>query len=123
MLVGMGTPPHARAFREETGVSFPLLLSRDKAAYRAMDLRRGGLSEVFAPSSVAKSFGRILGRGVGRAKGGNYPLRPPDQDWHQLGGAFVIAPGGKVVYEHRAADSGDNPPTGELVEALRQASE
>jgi hypothetical protein len=123
VLVGMGTPAHARAFRDETGVTFPLLLSRDKAAYRAMDLDRGSLAQVFAPGSVAKSFGRVAGLGVGRAKGGNYPLRAPEQDWHQLGGAFVVAPGGELVLEHRARHSGDNPDNHELARALRQAAE
>jgi peroxiredoxin len=121
VLVGMGRPEHARHFRAETGVDFPLLLSRDMAAYEAMDLERGSLAQVFSPGSVAKSLTRNLGIGVGRAKGGNLPLRAPQQDWHQLGGAFVIAPGGRVVYEHRAADPGDNPPTEELVGALEAA--
>ncbi len=123
-LVGMGTPAHARAFKEETDVEFPILLSRDKAAYRAMDLKRGSTREVFSPSTVLRGPLRALGAGgVGRARGGNLPVRPPQQDWHQFGGAFVIAPGGEVVYEHRSTEPGDTVPTDTLAEALGRASD
>src|SRR5256885_17120230 len=80
--IGMGTPAHARAFKDETGVTFPLLLSPDKAAYEAMDLRRGSNAEVFAPRALGASLRRIR----------NLPLRAPQQDWHQLGGTVVIRP-------------------------------
>jgi hypothetical protein len=104
----MGTPAHARAFKEETGVTFPVLVSRDKGAYEAMDLKRGSNRDVFAPRALASSLRRAR----------HLPLRAPDQDWHQLGGAFVVAPGGEVVFAHRAAHPADEPDVGALLRAL-----
>src|SRR3954449_10366971 len=108
----MGTPAHARSFKEETGVAFPILLSRDKAAYEAMDLERASTARVFAPGAALSSLRRIR----------HAPLRVPEQDWHQLGGTFVIAPGGEVAFEHRAGHPGDEPDVDEIVRALEDSS-
>jgi hypothetical protein len=121
VLVGMGTPAHAKAFKEETGIEFPILLSRDKSAYRAMELKRGSTREVFSPRQLSSSAMRALGIGAGRAKGGNLALRPAQQDWHQFGGAFVFAPGGELVFEQRARDPGDTVSVEDLERALIRA--
>jgi len=107
-LVGMGTPAHARKFKEETGVTFPMLLSPDKKAYEAMDLRRGSTGDVFSPRGIVTSLRRAR----------HQPLRPPEQDWHQLGGTFVIAPGGEVEVAHRADHPADEPDVDAVVRAL-----
>ena len=107
-LVGMGTPAHARAFKQETGVEFPVLLSRDKAAYEAMDLKRASTAEVFAPGALGSTLKRLR----------HLPLRAPEQDWHQLGGTFVIAPRGEVVFAHRATHPADEPDVDAVVRAL-----
>jgi len=122
VLVGMGTPAHARAFKEETGVEFPILLSRDKAAYQAMELKRGSTMEVFSPRSITTTPLRALGVGSGRAKGGNLPIRAPEQDWHQFGGTFVFAAGGELVFEQRARDPGDTVSVKDLEQALMRAT-
>jgi hypothetical protein len=107
-LVGMGTPAHARAFKEETGVTFPILLSRDKAAYEAMDLRRGTNRDVFSSAALRASLRRAR----------HLPLRAPEQDWHQLGGTFVVAPGGEIVFAYRAEHPADEPDVGAVLAAL-----
>jgi AhpC/TSA antioxidant enzyme len=112
VVVGLGTPGQAAAFKSETGTPFRLLASPDKAAYRAMDLERGSNADVLGL--------RALGS-VPRAVRGGGSWRWPKQDWHQLGGAFVIAPGGEIIWSHRASHSGDNPDHEALVAALRTA--
>jgi hypothetical protein len=107
-LVGMGTPAHAQAFKDETGVELPVLLSPDKKAYEAMDLKRGSTAQVFSPRGALKSLARAR----------HQPTRMPEQDWHQLGGTFVIAPGGKVVFAHRGAYPGDEPDVSAIAAAL-----
>jgi peroxiredoxin len=107
-LVGMGSPAHARAFKDETGVTFGVLLSPDKKAYAAMDLRRGSTADVFSPRAALSSLKRAR----------HQPLRPPEQDWHQLGGTFVIAPGGEVVLAHRGEFPGDEPDVEAVAAAL-----
>ena len=38
--IGLGDVDYAKAFREETGITFPLLIDAEKKAYRAAELRR-----------------------------------------------------------------------------------
>lgn len=121
-LVGMGTPVQARAFREQTGVDFPVLLSPDLQAYEAMDLPRGSLRQIFGLAAQRVARRRAKGGGLDRqALGGNRPKARPEQDWHQLGGAFVFAPGGRIVWSHRARHAGDDADHAMLAEALRRA--
>jgi peroxiredoxin len=123
-LLGMGTPVQARAFKEQTGVSFPLLLSPDMLAYQAMDLPRGGFLQIFGLAAQRVARRRAKGIGLERAAaGGNRPKQRPEQDWHQLGGAFVFAPGGRVVWGHRARHAGDDTDHNALAAALRDAEQ
>jgi len=107
-LVGMGSPAHARSFKDETGVEFPVLLSPDKSAYEAMDLGRASNRELLDPRAAGSTLRRLR----------HIPLRPPEQDWHQLGGTFVIAPGGEIVFAHRAEHPADEPDVDAVVRAL-----
>jgi peroxiredoxin len=121
-LLGMGTPVQAQAFRQQTGVRFPVLLSPDLRAYEAMNLPRGNLRQVFGLAAQRVARRRAKGVGLNRqAVGGNRPKARPEQDWHQLGGAFVFAPGGEVVWEHRARHAGDSPDHALFGDALRDA--
>lgn len=123
-LVGMGTPAQARAFKQQTGVRFPLLLSPDLRAYEAMNLPRGRLWQIFGPAAQRVARRRAKGVGLEReAVGGNRPKQRPEQDWHQLGGAFVFAAGGELVWSHRARHAGDGPDHRRLGEALRSADD
>jgi peroxiredoxin len=121
-LLGMGTPAQARAFKEQTGVGFALLLSANLRAYEAMNLRRGSLWEVFGLAAQRVARRRARGIGLTRAAaGGNRPKKRPEQDWHQLGGAFVFAAGGRLVWAHRSQHAGDDTSARTLAEELRRA--
>lgn len=119
VVIGMGTPSHAQHFREETGFTAGrLLLSRDRAAYEAFDLDRASTARVFAPGATVAG----LRRSVGLQRQGLAPVKRPKQDWHQLGGAFVIAPGGEVTWEHRSRHPGDLPDNETVLGGLRTAA-
>jgi peroxiredoxin len=122
-LVGMGTPEQARAFKQQTGVRFSMLLSPDMRAYEAMNLPRGSFRQIFGLAAQRVARRRAKGVGLDRsAEGGNRPKSRPEQDWHQLGGAFVFAPGGKLVWSHRARHAGDDPDHRLLAKALLDAA-
>jgi peroxiredoxin len=121
-LIGMGTPVQAVAFKQQTGVGFPVLLSPNLRAYEAMDLPRGSLRQIFGLAAQRVARRRAKGAGLEReAAGGNRPKQRPEQDWHQLGGAFVFAPGGEIVWSHRAKHAGDDADPHALGDALRRA--
>ncbi len=108
----MGWPAAAAAFREEQGIPFPLLVDQERKTYRALDIKRASLFNVAGP--------HLWGRAVGNILSGKRQSRPR-QDALQLGGAVVVAPGGRLIYEHRAVTSADNAPTSELLAAVDRA--
>lgn len=123
-LIGMGTPVQAAAFKQQTGVGFPVLISPDMRAYEAMDLPRGSLRQIFGLAAQRVARRRARGTGLERtAAGGNRPKQRPEQDWHQLGGAFVFAPGGEIVWSHRARHAGDDADPRTLGDELRRAEQ
>jgi peroxiredoxin len=65
-LVGMGVPIQARAFKEQTGVRFPVLLSPDLSAYEAMELPRGSLRQIFGLAAQRVARRRANGIGLDR---------------------------------------------------------
>lgn len=109
--IGMGLTAMAADFKEKQGIPFALLVDRRRETHRALELRRGNLLDVVGPKQVA--------RGVKAFFTGSSQGRPaPKQDVLQLGGALVVAPGGKVLYRHVAIGSEDNAPVDDLLEAL-----
>ncbi|MDQ3958029.1 MAG: AhpC/TSA family protein [Actinomycetota bacterium] len=109
--VGMGLTAMAADFKEKQDIPFPLLVDRRRETHRAFELKRGNLFDVAGPKQVARSVKSFLT--------GNTQGRPaPKQDVLQLGGAMVVAPGGRVLYSHRASGSEDNAPVDELLDAL-----
>lgn len=111
VVIGSGTPNFVAGFREETRYSGPLYCDPALASYRAARLRRG-LLRTLNPLSLAFAA-RAVARGSfqGRTQG----------DATQQGGALVILPPGRVIYEHVSDVAGDNAPAAELTSALEAA--
>jgi peroxiredoxin len=106
--VGNGTPDEGRAFRDERHLSFPILVDPRMRAYRAAGMRRGVAAAVNL---------RTIANAVRAAKTGEHQGRTQGDPW-QLGGAFVILPGGSVVYEQRSDAAGDHADPEEMLRAL-----
>lgn len=112
VAVGMGSPAMAAHFRDESDIPFRLLVDRTKETYRALELVRGSPWQIYGPPVWIPSLTNMLN---------GFGLRVAQQDWKQLGGAIVVAPGGEGVFVHRANSSRDNVPAQKLVNAIRKA--
>ena len=110
--VGLGDATYARAFREETGISFPLLIDADRVAYRAARLRNASLLHLLRRDNFAARK---------RAKEGGHRQHRLGQNPFQLGGSFVFGPGNVDRFAHVSATFGDNASTDELLAAVRGA--
>lgn len=108
VVVGNGAPHFARSFREDFDLDGPLLVDPDLVAYRAAGLRRGRV-ELLSPRLPGSAL-RALASGARQAGVQGDP-------W-QLGGVFVIRPGGELAYRHVSGDAGDHPPVEEILAAL-----
>jgi AhpC/TSA antioxidant enzyme len=96
--IGLGDRNYARIFREETGISFPLLIDEERKAYRAAELRSANLIHLLRNDN-ARSRKRARAAGHRQHKLGQNPF--------QLGGSFVFGPGDTVCFAHVSETFGD----------------
>ncbi|HEV8385897.1 MAG TPA: AhpC/TSA family protein [Candidatus Acidoferrales bacterium] len=107
--ISLGDGPYARIFREETGISFPLLVDAERQAYRAAGLRSGNLLHIFRGDNKAARK-RANAAGLRQYGLGKNPF--------QLGGSFVFGPGDVDRFAHLSETFGDNAPIAALLAAL-----
>lgn len=113
-VIGQGTPAHARAFQEDHGLDFRLLVDPDRKTYEAAGAKAASVTELLGPRVALKGLKAVVGERVVQGRTIGHPA--------QLGGVLVVAPGGEVVWSHLANDAGDNPPNDEVLAAARKAA-
>lgn len=113
VVIGQGTPMNAAAFRERFDLGLELLVDTDRRAYAAAGTKVATVSELLAPRMVARGLRRSLRSGVTQGSVQGHPA--------QLGGLMLVTPGGDVPWVHLSDDASDYPPSGEVLEAVREA--
>ena len=108
--IGLGDRNYARAFREETGIGFPLLIDEERRAYRAAGLRKASLLHLLRRDNATART---------RARNAGHRQHRLGQNPFQLGGSFVFAPGNIVRFAHVSETFGDTAAPGELLAAVR----
>jgi hypothetical protein len=107
--IGMGEAADARAFRDKSGIDFPLLIDERREAYRAVRLRSASVFHLLrADNATARRRASAAGHRQGRL--GAHPM--------QLGGSFVFGPGDVDRFAHWSETFGDNAPIADLLAAL-----
>lgn len=107
--VGLGDRAYARAFREESGITFPLLVDEKRQAYEALELKNANLLHIFRKDNAAARA---------RAKAGGHSQHKLGKNPFQLGGSFVFGPGDVDRFAHFSETFGDNAPIESLLTAL-----
>jgi hypothetical protein len=107
--VGLGDRRYAAAFRDETGITFPLLVDEDRRAYQVAGLRQASVVDLARP-------GNLLA-GLRAARAGHRQHRTGPNPF-QLGGSFVLGPGDVVRLAHLNATFADDAPMAALLGAL-----
>jgi dehydrogenase/reductase SDR family protein 12 len=107
-IVGNGARHFAAAFREDFDLDGPLLVDPELRAYRAAGLRRGRV-ELLSPRLPRNALRALLG--------GSRQQGVQGDPW-QLGGVFVIRPGGELVFRHASREAGDHPSVDDVLAAL-----
>ncbi len=113
MIIGNGAPNFAAAFREDFQLDCPLLVDPELRAYRAAGLRRGR-TELLSPRLPLNAF-RAL-------RSGSRQTGVQGDPW-QLGGVFVIQPGGELTYRYVSREAGDHAPVDEILSSLDEEAE
>jgi hypothetical protein len=107
--IGLGDMNYARLFREETGISFPLLVDSERTAYQAAELKSANLLHLLR-SENAQARGRAKRAGHRQHRLGKNPF--------QLGASFIFAPGNRDLFVHVSQTFGDNAVPAELLAVL-----
>jgi hypothetical protein len=115
VVVGQGTPRHARAFIDDHGLEgLTLLVDPDRKTYQAAGAKMGGVTDLFNPGVALRGLKAVAGERVVQGRTIGHPA--------QLGGVLVIARGGEITWSHLANDAGDKPPNSDVLEAAREAA-
>jgi peroxiredoxin len=100
VLVGLGTPDRAEAFKKQFSLTFPIICDPEKKLYQTYGLKRGSVAHMASPAFLLKGL-KTLSRG-------HTPGVPRD-DIKQLPGVFLIDTSGNIRYAHYSKDPSDNP--------------
>jgi len=98
-------------FRDETGITFPLLIDEARQAYRVAELKSANLLHLLRRDNAAARK---------RARGGGHHQHKLGQNPFQLGGSFVFGPGNVDRFAHISQTFGDHATVLALLEALPQ---
>ncbi len=111
VIIGNGSTSFIAGFRERSGYEGIIYTDPERAAYRALGLRRG-LRSTFSPGAVKNAF---------KAYRQGFRQTRTEGDALQQGGVFVVAPSGELFYSYRSRRPGDHPPIDAIVAAAGQA--
>lgn len=112
--IGLGDMHYARVFREETGITFPLLVDSERIAYKAAELKSGNLFHIFRREN-AEARARAKAGGFKQHRLGNNPF--------QLGATFILGPGNRDLFVHLNRTFGDDADPNALLRALTNRGE
>jgi hypothetical protein len=96
-------------FRDETGITFPLLIDEGRQAYRVAELKSANLLHLLRRENAAARR---------RARTNGHHQHKLGQNPFQLGGSFVFGPGNVDRFAHISQTFGDNAAIPALLEAL-----
>lgn len=107
-VVGNGSVKHAADFAQEEQIPFPLYTDPRRGSYQQAGLKR----------SIFATFNWTAVKNIWRARRGRFKQTMVRGDAWQQGGAFVFAPGNKVLFEQRSEAGGDHVDPRELIRAI-----
>jgi len=112
-VVTFETRAFARAYVQETGVRWPVLVDETRSLYRAYGMLRGRAWDIWGPRTWW-AYAKELTRG-------RWP-RPAHADTAQLGGDVLIDPSGTVRLLHVGSGPADRPSVAAILRARQPAS-
>lgn len=112
VIVGSGSPSMAGFFAEDYHVTTPLFTDPSREVYRALGAKRPTWAALLTPRLYWNAL-QVHRRGhrMGRVQG----------DLAQLGGVFIILPGGDMPFAYRSEVAGDLPRIARVLDELRRA--
>lgn len=116
VILGSGSPQMAGFFAEDYAIATPVLTDPQRHVYAMLETRRPPRWGFIDPRVALRGLRAIL-RGHWQQFG-----NPDLGDETQLGGIFIVRPGGEAAWAHRSAFAGDRPSNVEVMDALRRVT-
>jgi uncharacterized protein YjhX (UPF0386 family) len=110
VLIGNGSPRQAAGYQRLYAPDCTVLTDPTLEVYRALGLKRGVMATM-GPSTWVRAARSLAGGHVQGELAG---------DAWQQGGLFVMAPGGRLVFEQRNRDAATRPDIEGALRALRK---
>jgi alkyl-hydroperoxide reductase/thiol specific antioxidant family protein len=107
--IGLGDMRYAGLFREETGITFPLLVDSERTAYKAAELKSGNLLHLFRRENFEARA---------RAKASGFKQHRLGRNPFQLGASFIFGPGNRDLFMHFNRTFGDDADPKALIAVL-----
>lgn len=114
ILITFGGAERLSQYQTKLALPYDIAVDPDRSYYRAYGLGRGSFMRVWGWRAARRYFDIIRGSGVGG-------LHWPSDDTLQLGGDFVIGPGGTLAYGFWGEGPDDRPSVDELIAAVRDS--
>lgn len=111
VLVTFTSDDHLSEYQERHALPFPVLIDRDREAYRAYGLGRGSVRHIWGLRSAQRYIEILRANGLSG-------LRTPTEDTRQLGGDFVIDAAGRLAWGFWGTGPADRPSVDQIVDAL-----
>ncbi|MBU0729607.1 MAG: redoxin domain-containing protein [Proteobacteria bacterium] len=103
----------ARAYIDETGLKWPVLLDETREQYRVYGMLNAGFWDIWGPSTWW-AYMKEIARG-------NFPKKPHDKtDVSQRGGDILIDPAGTVRMHHVGKNPADRPAVATILSIIYQ---
>ncbi len=99
-MIGNGNRHFAKGFAEQFGIRSPIWIDTRLESYAALGLKRGMLATLANVATL---------KGMARALQAGFRQGLTQGDALQLGGVYVVQPGGEIAFEYRSRTAGDHP--------------
>ena len=113
VLITFSDPEKLATYRTRNELPFPILMDRDRVAYRAFGLARGSIARVWGWRAGRRYLEILRANGLSG-------LRRPEEDTLQLGGDFVVGPDGVLEYGFWGDGPDDRPSVDDLIDEVRR---
>lgn len=115
LLVSFEPLERLRLYTVEDGFGWPVLRDEGRTGYVAYGLERAGFARTWLSPRTVWFYLKAALRGR--------KIRRPVSDSGQLGGDFLIDPGGRIAWQFRSADPADRPPVSTILRTLHELRE
>jgi hypothetical protein len=119
VLITFTEPENLDEYRARRSLSVPILVDRERTVYRSYGLGRGRFTDVWGWATIRRYVEILRASGIRR---GLAEMSGGDEDTRQLGGDFVIAPNGTIVFAHRGSGPADRPDIASIAAAVSGAT-